>query len=121
MKLADVRLTARGDAVIATISGEVDMSNTPELRAALTEGTSNAAAGLVLDLSAVEYLDSAGVQLLFRLHDDLRIRAQRLTLVVPETSIVAATFRLAGITGKLNVASELEDAIASLAAEGAAS
>ncbi|AYG78066.1 hypothetical protein DWB77_00173 [Streptomyces hundungensis] len=46
---------------LLTAVGEIDMSNAGELAAALT-GT---AAPLVLDLSGVEYLDSAGLSVLF--------------------------------------------------------
>ncbi|WP_411107614.1 STAS domain-containing protein [Streptomyces sp. cmx-4-9] len=46
---------------LLTAVGEIDMSNTGELAAALA-GT---AGPLVLDLTGVEYLDSAGLSVLF--------------------------------------------------------
>ena len=121
MKLADLRLTQRGDALVATIKGEVDMSNASELQVAISEAMSNEASGLVLDLSSLDYLDSAGLQLLLRLHEDLRTRSQGLVLVIPAGSIVAETFRLAGITGRIETTPELDQAIAALAAQGAPS
>ena len=119
MKLADLRLTVKGAAVIGTISGEVDMSNAAELQLALTEGTPNDAAGLVVDLSSLDYLDSSGIQLLYRLHEDLRTRAQRLLLVIPDMSAVAHTFRLAGVTGSMEVLGDVDQALAALSADDA--
>ncbi len=121
MKLADLRLTTRLDAVVAVLSGEIDMSNATELQVSLSEATPNGAAGLVLDLGSLDYLDSAGIQLLFRLHEDLRTRSQRLVLVIPESSVVAQTFRLAGVTGRLEVADDVEQAVTALTAQSAPS
>ena len=51
---------------------------------------------LVIDLAAVTYLDSAGINLLFALGEELRLRRQQLHLVVAPESPVA---RLLAITG----------------------
>jgi anti-sigma B factor antagonist len=118
MKLADLRVSSRGDAVIATIAGEIDMSNVTELRARLVEATSNETAGLVLDLGSLGYLDSSGIQLLFRLHSDLLARRQKLVLVFADGSVVGETFRLAGVAGKLAHAESVADAVAALTPEG---
>ncbi|MET9498331.1 STAS domain-containing protein [Streptomyces sp. NPDC006552] len=48
-------------AVVLTAVGEIDMSNTADLAAALERIPGR----LVLDLGAVEYLDSAGLSVLF--------------------------------------------------------
>ena len=115
MKLADLRVTPRGDAVVATITGEIDMSNAAELRQALSEAAPNVVSGMVLDLSSLDYMDSTGIQLLFGLHEDLRTRSLRLMLVIPDGSVVAETFRLAGVTGNMEVFANVQQAIAALA------
>jgi anti-anti-sigma factor len=121
MKLADVRLINRSGAVVATVSGEIDMSNATELQEALSRATPNETGGLVLDLTSLDYLDSAGIQLLFRLYGDLVTRGQRLVLVIPDGSVVAGTFRLAGVTGRMEVAADVDQALAALTPEAAAS
>ncbi len=107
MKLADIRFSDDDGAVIATIIGEIDMSNVGEIELALTEYLPNSAKGLILDLSSVDYLDSSGIQLLFKLHASLRTRSQALVLVLPPGSIVADTFRLAGISLQIETAGDV--------------
>ncbi|WP_328457370.1 MULTISPECIES: STAS domain-containing protein [unclassified Amycolatopsis] len=62
-----------GTAVLAA-SGEIDMGNAPVLAAALEETTER----VVLDLTAVEYLDSAGIAVLFDHADHLELVASPL-------------------------------------------
>ncbi|MGW7317282.1 STAS domain-containing protein [Streptomyces sp. NPDC054854] len=59
---------------LLTAVGEIDMSNTRELAAAIA-GT---AGPLVLDLTGVEYLDSAGLSVLFPHADRIELLANSL-------------------------------------------
>src|SRR5689334_15663242 len=86
LMLADVRLIHSGRAMIAHLSGEVDISNADKLRTAITEATPNQSLALVFDLSEIDYLDSAGIQLIYQLRADLRARGQSLRLVIPASS-----------------------------------
>ena len=97
MRLADVQLSFREGAVIARITGEVDMSNATELREAITDHTPNDALGVVLDLTSVEYVDSAGIAMIYRLGEGLRTRGQALRVVIPPESAAADSLRLAGV------------------------
>lgn len=58
-------------ATLLTVVGEIDMSNTESLATAIetTEGP------LVIDLTAVEYLDSAGLSVLFTHTDRIELIA----------------------------------------------
>ena len=82
-ELATVSAERHGDHVIAAIAGEVDPSNARQLGRDLTARVPNDAMGVVLDLTAVEYLDSSGVQMVFELAERLEARQQRLAVVVP--------------------------------------
>jgi len=97
VNLADLSIETRGPVVVARVRGDVDMSNAGQLRDELHGATHNDALGLVLDLSEVEYLDSAGIHLIHRLRDGLRTRGQQLRLVIPGDSPVNDTLRLAGL------------------------
>lgn len=92
------------------------MSNAPEVEAALADGTPNDATGLVVDLTWLDYLDSSGIALLFKLQAALRARSQGLALVVPASSVVADTFRLAGVTTRIPLAEDLAGAVQSVKA-----
>lgn len=112
--LADVQFDIRGDVVVATLTGEVDLSNATRLRDAIAEATANTALGVVLVLDAVDYLDSAGIHLVYRLRESLAARGQKLMLVIPEKSPVQDALRLAGVTHHLPIAASVDDALAGL-------
>lgn len=115
MRLADLNFEFRRRTAVARITGEIDLSNVGTIRDALTEGTPNHALALVLDLSAIEYLDSSGIQLIYRLREDLRVRGQSLALVIPRASPANAALRLAGVEHHIPSAPTLEEALAPVA------
>lgn len=119
MRLADIQLTSRDGVLIVRVTGEIDMSNAGELRTAITDATPNDALGVVLDLSDVVYMDSAGIQLLYRLGENLRNRGQTLRIVVPPHSPPADALRLAGIKRHVDVVEELDQGVRAVAAVGA--
>jgi anti-anti-sigma factor len=112
VNLADVHVAVHGPALVAAISGEIDHSNAVELRGAIVQAVSSDAALVALDLTSVDYLDSAGIQLIYHLREDLRARGQILELVIPALSPVNDALRLAGITGELRAVATVEDALA---------
>ena len=66
----------------------------------------NRARGLVLDLSAVTFLDSTGLRLVFRLARRLRDRQQSLRLVVPEGARISRVLSLSGVAAVAEIVSE---------------
>ena len=52
-------------AVVLTVTGEIDMSNAEAFATALAQALPEDDGSLVVDLTAVEYLDSAGLSVLF--------------------------------------------------------
>ncbi|MBN3932392.1 STAS domain-containing protein [Streptomyces verrucosisporus] len=61
---------------VLVAEGEIDMSNVGEFRAAVDRAAGAGAGRLVVDLTAVDYLDSAGLAALFA-------HADRLELIAP--------------------------------------
>jgi anti-anti-sigma factor len=100
------------DVLVARIAGEVDGSNAVELGRALGEKLPSSAHGLVVDLSAVAYMDSAGIELLFALARRLGDRRQRLGLSVPAGSPVRRVLEICDI-GSVAPLEESADAAAS--------
>ena len=86
--LEKLRFESLGDVVLAYVTGEIDLSNAPSVRRQLFDAIPNTASALVLDLSDTQHLDSSGVQLIFELAERLGSRGQKLSLVVPDHSIV---------------------------------
>jgi anti-anti-sigma factor len=111
VKLGDVQFTRRDGKRVAALTGEVDLSNARAIGEAIAQTTSNQEEGLILDLSALRYLDSAGIQLLFRLREQLRARGQVLTVVIPAKSASNDALRLAGVTLHVETFDTLENAL----------
>jgi anti-sigma B factor antagonist len=110
VRLADLDYEMDDGVLVARLRGEIDMSNAEDLRQELTTLTSNEALGLVLDLGAVEYLDSAGIQLIYRLRSDLVTRGQGFRLVIPDGSPIMDALRLAGLDLGTEAAPTVEEA-----------
>jgi anti-sigma B factor antagonist len=95
--LAQVRVDWHGDVPVASVEGEVDASNAAELGAELRALVTNRSMGLVIDLGPTQYLDSAGINLLFSLGDELRAHQVVLRLVVDPASSVMRMLSLTGL------------------------
>lgn len=67
---------------VERLRGEIDIASVPALEQRLM-AVPNTLHELILDLSAVTYLDSSGIRLLHELHDRLELRGQRLIVVCP--------------------------------------
>ncbi|MFL5822661.1 MAG: STAS domain-containing protein [Solirubrobacteraceae bacterium] len=108
--LADVEISVEDSVVIAQLAGEIDLSNANGMEEAIAAATPNHALTLVVDLSALEYIDSAGIQLIYQLRERVGVRGQDLKLVIPPSSPAADALRLAGVMGQLEVSGSLEEA-----------
>jgi stage II sporulation protein AA (anti-sigma F factor antagonist) len=118
VRLADLEFEVRDRTAVARITGEIDLSNVGTIRDALREGMPNHGLALVVDLSAIEYLDSSGIQLIYRLREDLRVRGQDLVLVIPPQSAANAALRLAGVEHHITTRPTLEEALGSVKEQG---
>jgi anti-anti-sigma factor len=114
-RIAAFEFEQRESVLIATIEGEVDSSNAAELRLALSERLPSASSALVLDLSRVTYLDSAGIHLLFDLGRRLAARRQAIRLVVPEGAPMRRVLELCAVDGVAPMDRELEGSLTALA------
>ena len=94
--LADVRAEWHGETPVGAVHGEVDASNVAEIGVALRGLVSNHSSVLIVDLTPTSYLDSAGINLMFSLGDELRSRQLTLRLVIAPSSPIA---RMLAITG----------------------
>jgi anti-anti-sigma factor len=79
---------------LVQIIGEVDLSNADDLMDVVTRAVPDDTPLLILDLSRTTYLDSTGIEMLFRLSDRLRLRRQDLRLVVPTKATIRAVLEL---------------------------
>lgn len=99
--LARVVEEQRDDVSIAAIEGEIDASNVHEIGERLRTSLTNRSTVLVVDLTETQYLDSAGINLLFELHGELADRQQRFLLVVPASTPIMRMLSIAGVIGAI--------------------
>jgi anti-anti-sigma factor len=111
MSLADVEITLARHALIARLTGEIDMSNAEEMGATVIGATPTEASGVILDLSDLEYLDSAGIYVIYGMRTSLQARGQALILVIPTRSPVHDALRLSGAERPGEVAETVDDAV----------
>jgi anti-sigma B factor antagonist len=114
MKLADLDVVRDGPTVIARIDGEIDLSNANELAGLISNGVPNDALLLVIDLTGVVYVDSAGIHVLFELRDRLKTRGQEIRLVVPAGSEIFEALRVVYLPSVVAVFESVDAARASL-------
>ena len=113
-ELPNLTIAADDGVVIASLRGEIDLSNATEITDALLGGVPNEALGLVIDLSDVSYLDSAGVRMLAELDHRLGWRAQSLRVVAPETSRSRRVLVIAGLERVLSLETSVDAARTSI-------
>jgi anti-anti-sigma factor len=92
------------------IEEEVDLSNADRLGTQAAKAVPNSAAGLVVDLSGVSYIDSAGIGLLFQLGERLQRRRQHLAVAVPDESAVRRVLVVSAFDRVVDLVASVEEA-----------
>jgi anti-anti-sigma factor len=109
--LEELAFRRLGDVVIATVKGEIDISNAASVKDGLLRAVPNTATALVLDLSNTAYVDSSGVRLIFELAERLRSRGQRLALVVPDESMIKRVLFLTEVQQVVPMSTSVQGAL----------
>lgn len=91
-----VRTVDAGCRTLARVGGPLDVVTTPALGEAL-EPYRRDGRWLILDLRAVDYIESPGLRLIMALQDELQAAGGKVCLVVQPESRVERTLRLIGL------------------------
>ena len=110
--LIRVREERHEGTVAAIVEGEMDTSTVGEVAVKLRRLAENRLHRIVIDLSAVTYLDSAGINLLYAVSGELEARQQVLHLVVAQGSPIERMLRIVGADRAFPVHATLEEALA---------
>ena len=111
-ELARVQVALVDDCYVATITGEIDMSNAEDLARVLEQQLVRDGDRHIVDLSGTTYLDSAGVRMLFAISERLRSRGRDLHVVVPEAGPIHRVLVIVDLASRARVHSRLEEAFA---------
>jgi anti-anti-sigma factor len=95
-----VSFSRRGAADLVHLKGEIDLANANDIGRVIVSRTTSASAVLI-DLTAVSFLDSAGVRLLDHIVGDLDDRGKPIRLVVGERGAARMTLQLCAFRADL--------------------
>ena len=104
-----ISVTAGTAHTLVTLDGECDLNTGRQLRDVLTSEVSRGAQRLIVDLSALTFMDSTGMQVLLSTRSVLAVRGGTLVLVAPQP-VVARILELTGANKIIPVYDSLEDA-----------
>jgi len=95
---------------IVTVHGEIDVATSPTLRERLIDLVNGGATRLVLDLEAVDFLDSTGLGTIVSLLKRVRTHGGDLRLVCTEARI-RRLFEITGLEKAVPLHASVDDAI----------
>ncbi len=101
---------------VARLSADIDAANAARVREELAECFDRGSDRVVLDLTTTAYLDSAGIDMLFRLSERLQQRRAGLVVVIDESSQLARLARIVGLSRAMPVHDTVEQALRALSA-----
>jgi anti-sigma B factor antagonist len=111
-ELATLETEGQGDVVIARVSGELDISNAESTGDAIASSVTAEARGLVVDFSSLDFLDSSGISMLFRLARELDEHRQTLRVVAPGGAAVARVLEIVDFQRAAPIDATVEEAVA---------
>ena len=106
----DVSVERRRGIAVAKVAGEIDLANTDDLEQQLSECLDDATA-LVVDLTAVEYLDSSALACLHRISRTAGDRGVVLQVVTGEGGMAKRLLAITGLDRVLPTKDSLDDAL----------
>lgn len=98
MTVANVDVVRTGQRLDLAIAGEVDLANAVTVQRQLLDVITNQLSSVHLDLTALLFLDSAGLRIMFALADRLEMLQIAFEVTVTPSSIPRRALELAGFT-----------------------
>ncbi|HVE91152.1 MAG TPA: STAS domain-containing protein [Actinomycetota bacterium] len=107
-------LSERDGIIVGTLDGEIDFSNARSVGEQVLGSVSNEAVGVVLDMSGIRYLDSAGVSMFFEVVRQLEVTRQRLALVLPQHAPLRRLLSITSLDAQVEMCESVDDCIRGL-------
>jgi anti-anti-sigma factor len=102
-----VEITSDDRLIVATVRGEVDLSNALAITDEIVEACGSRR--LILDLSEVSYLDSSGVRMLFDLGRRCAVDDQTVAVLVPPGSPINKLLEVTHVGDVLTLISDMDE------------
>ena len=113
--LIGVEIEEHGDVVVARLTGELDISVAEPTARKIAESVPSSARGVVVDMSALDFMDSSGVSMLFNLARQVGSHRQQLRVVAPAGRPVARVLQIVEFDRAAPVDADLDSAVAEIA------
>ena len=105
---------SRSRVAVTRVIDDIDLDNAMRLYREMLDGMSHDAVGLVVDLSGVWHVDSAGLRMLHKLATWLAQRRLELRVVVPDGSSVRRVLELSSFDARVPVTSTVDAAVSDI-------
>lgn len=109
-----VSVRSEGDRTVVAVGGEIDVYTAPKLREHLIDLVSSGQYKLIVDLEAVDFLDSTGLGVLVGGLKRVRTHEGSLDLVCSQDRILKI-FRITGLTKVFTIHASIGEALAATA------
>jgi anti-sigma B factor antagonist len=113
--LVGLDIEHRDAVVIARLTGELDISVAESTGRKIAEAVPNSARGVVVDMAALDFMDSSGVSMLFGLARQVGSHRQQLVVVAPTGRPVARVLQIVEFDRAAPVREDVEAAIEAIA------
>ena len=113
--LIGVDIEEREDVVVARLSGELDISVAEPTGRKIAESVPSSALGVVVDMSALEFMDSSGVSMLFSLARQVGSHRQQLRVVAPAGRPVSRVLEIVEFDRAAPVHADVDSAVSEIA------
>lgn len=111
MPMAEIRVEREDENVVAVLTGEVDMSNAATVRQEIAESVTPDDDALIIDMSGLSFIDSAGLHAMIELGTVLDERRQQLMLCLPPGSTIRRAIDIIGLPHVVSVYPDRSEAM----------
>jgi anti-anti-sigma factor len=103
------------EVVVVRLTGELDISVAEPAGQRIARSVPSSARGLVVDMTRLDFIDSSGVSMLFRLARRVGSHRQQLRVVAPAGRTVARVLEIVEFERAAPVHADVESAVAHIA------
>lgn len=106
----DISIVTQGESCVLSLTGEVDVYTAPALRERLLEANETACGVVIVDMTAVEFIDSSGLGVLVSGLKRVRERGAEMKIITERESILKI-FQITGLDRVFLICPTLSDAM----------
>jgi len=103
------------DVVVARLTGELDIAGAESTGRRIAEAVPSSARGVVVDMTELDFIDSSGISMLFKIARRVGSHRQQLRVVAPDGRPVARVLEIVEFDRAAPVDRDVDSAVAQLA------